>query len=125
MGWSEKVAAQWPQHRFAKARWDLLPVAAEDSVAFLHSLDLFIYDTGPHIRESWGRAVVEAMLCGAVPLVPKGGGHHLEHLVPHGIGGFHCATREEFGERARQLEADPGLRHRMARDGRTWAVKNL
>ena len=79
----------YKHHRFDR-RWDLLPKEAESQVEFLHSLDLFVYSLGPTFRESWGRSTVEAMLTGAVPLVPKGGGHHLENLIPHGQGGFLC-----------------------------------
>ena len=105
--------------------WDLLPAMAEEPAAFLRSLDLFVYELSPRCRESWGRAVVEAMLCGAVPLVPRGGGHHLEHLVRHGVSGFLCADRGEFAEYAQRLQKDAALRFQMSQQAREWAEHEL
>lgn len=105
MGWSDRLAERWSEHAF-DSRWELLPPAAEEATRFLNSLDLFVYGLSPRFRESWGRAVVEAMLSGAVPLVPRGGGHHLENLVAHGVSGFLCSSQEEFGHYARLLQKD-------------------
>ncbi len=124
MGWGGKIAEQWPRKRF-DGRWELLPPCAEPTAAFLQSLDLFVYELGASCCESWGRAVVEAMLTGAVPLVPADRRHHLHALVPHGQAGFHCATRAEFGHYARRLEADDALRLKMSRQARAWAEKKL
>jgi len=89
------------------------------------TLDLFVYELGPRCRESWGRSAVEAMLCGAVPLLPRGGGHHLEHLLEHGETGFLCADRGAFAEYARELQDDPVRRYAMAQAGREWAAEEL
>lgn len=141
MAWSEALAARWPEldhvrkkklerrtalsKRRHGMRWDLLPAMAEEPAAFLRSLDVFVYELGPHCRESWGRSTVEAMLCGAVPLVPRGGGHHLEHLVRHGVAGFLCADRGEFAEYARLLQEDAPRRFQMSRQAREWAEHEL
>ena len=111
-------------HRF-DARWDLLAKEAESQVEFLHSLDLFVYSLGPNFRESWGRSTVEAMLTGCVPLVPKGGGHHLENLVPHGQAGFLCATNDDYREHAARLRRDVALRQRISRAARRHAEFEL
>jgi len=124
MGWSEPVAAKWPDHRF-DARWELLGAAAEPTVDFLHSLDVFVYDVSPRLHESWGRAVVEAMLTGAVPVVPRGGGHHLAHLVPDGVAGFQYGGAEEIGRQVRRLQDDPELLRQMSRGARAWAEGHL
>lgn len=113
MGWSEQMAGLWPEHEFDN-RWELLESCAVPSCGFLQSLDLFVYELSPGVYESWGRAVVEAMLTGAIPLVPRGAGHHLEELVPHGRCGFLCETREDYGRFVRQLEADPALCREMS-----------
>lgn len=113
MGWSDKLAERWSEHDF-DGRWELLPPAAEPVPAFLDSLDVFVYDLSPRFQESWGRAVVEAMLCGAVPVVPRGGGHHLDRLVEHGVSGFLCDRQEEFGMWTRALQDDPALLRRMS-----------
>ncbi len=124
LGWSDQMAARWPEHVY-DARWELLPTGSTPAPAFLDTLDVFAYDVSPRFRESWGRAVVEAMLCGVVPLVPRGGGHHLERLVPHGTGGFLCDGPEDFGRYARQLQDDPDLLLRLSRGARAWAVEKL
>jgi glycosyltransferase involved in cell wall biosynthesis len=124
MGWDEETAKRWADHVYDD-RWEFLPPLTEPQVTFLHSLDLFIYSVSPRFRESWGRAVVEAMLCGAVPLVPAGGGHHLEHLVRHGVSGFVCQDAAEYGAYARLLEEDEDLRKKMSFQAREDAVTRL
>jgi glycosyltransferase involved in cell wall biosynthesis len=124
MAWSEQLRERWREHVF-DARWELLGAASEPTVDFLHSLDVLVYDVGPRFKESWGRAVVEAMLTGAVPLVPRGGGHHLENVVPHGIGGFHCDGAADFAKCAAALQNDPALLARMSRAAREWAETKL
>ena len=113
MGWSEKLSERWCEHTFDQ-RWELLAPAAVPVPAFLDSLDVFVYGLSPRFRESWGRAVVEAMLCGVVPVVPGGGGHHLEHLVTHGVSGFLCSNQDEFGYWARELQRDRQLLQRIS-----------
>jgi len=123
MAWNEQLGSQWSRHTFDE-RWDLLK-ASPDTVSFLQALDLFVYETGPNCRESWGRAVVEAMLTGAIPLVPRGGGHHLENLIVHGKSGFVCRHRDDFGRYARYLQDSPGARLRISRQCRERAVRHL
>src|ERR1043166_1241811 len=114
MAWSEELTRVFAAERF-RGRWELLHKEAESQVEFLHSLDLFVYDLGPRFSESWGRAVVEAMLTGAVPLVTGAPRHHLRELVPYGVGGFLCTTPEEWRECAQRLREDESLRrHQFA-----------
>ena len=124
MAWTSQLAARWPKHVFDD-RWDLLPPLAETTPHFLQSLDLFVYSLHPTCRESWGRAVVEAMLCGAIPLVPSGTEHHLQSLVAHGESGFVCANAAEFGGYARLLESDSALRHWMSERAHTVAEEQF
>lgn len=120
MGWSDALAAKFESHRFGP-QWELLPVAAENPAEFLRSLDLYIYGVGPRLKESWGRAVVEAMLTGAVPVI-QGGAGHMHRLLVHGDSGFVCDSVEEFGHYARLLQDEPERRQAMSRRAREWAV---
>ncbi len=120
LGWSAQMASLWPEHTFDE-RWDLLPVASVPVVDFLGTLDVFVYEVGPRFSESWGRAVVEAMLSGVVPIVPADERHHLRDLVPHGVAGFHCRTREDYGRYAKLLQQDSGLLQRMGAAARHHA----
>ncbi len=124
MAWSEQMRDVYKTHRF-DARWDLLEKETESQVDFLHSLDLFVYSLGPTFRESWGRSTVEAMLTGCVPLVPKGGGHHLENLVPHGKAGFLCTTNADYREHVARLRKDVALRKKLSRMARLHAENEL
>ncbi len=124
MGWSAQVAGRWPQHHYDD-RWTLMEAQAMPSVDFLQTLDLFVYDLSGDFRESWGRVVVEAMLTGAIPIVPRGGGHHFDQLVPHGKAGFLCSSRAEFGRYARMLEKDPALCAKVSRGARHHAAEVL
>lgn len=122
MAWGEELARKYRWHRWDN-RWDLLEPGKETAVRFLQSLDLFVYPRGHTLRESWGRSTVEAMLTGAVPLVPRG--HHLENLVQHGEAGFLCGDVSEWQEHARRLRLDYPLRAAMSRRCREHAETRL
>jgi glycosyltransferase involved in cell wall biosynthesis len=102
-----------------------LPAMNEEPLRFLQSLDLFVYSVAPNLRESWGRAIVEAMLSGVVPLLPAGTRHHLRNLVKHGESGFLCENDEDFGKYARILENDRQLLANCSRRAREDAVTRL
>jgi hypothetical protein len=122
MAWDEALSHKYRWHRFDE-RWDLLPAGRESASSFLQSLDVFVYPLGHDFRESWGRSTVEAMLSGAVPLVPRG--HQFEELLADGETGFICRDFLEWKERARQLWRDPALRGAMAARARTHAAAEL
>lgn len=124
MAWSDQLQEIWKDHVFDD-RWELLPQETEAQVPFLHSLDLFVYELGVRFSESWGRAVVEAMLTGAVPIVPADRRHHLHHLITHGESGFLCETRADFAKWTQLLANDTALRDRMSRAARAHAVVKL
>jgi hypothetical protein len=122
MAWDAELAKKYRWHTFDK-RWDLVFVAQETQVDFLQSLDLFVYPLGHEFIESWGRSTVEAMLTGAVPIVPSG--HHLEKLVVDGETGFVCFDFEEFRSRAHELFSDAHLRRSISLAGRKHAEHDL
>lgn len=122
MAWSEELARKYRWHQWDR-RWDLLVPGKEPAVHFLQSLDLFVYPLGHTFRESWGRSTVEAMLCGAVPLVPRG--HHLENLVLDGEAGFLCGDIAEWQKHARRLRLDYPFRAAMSRRCREHAAERL
>jgi glycosyltransferase involved in cell wall biosynthesis len=122
MAWDEKLASKYRWHRFDH-RWDLLAAETEDTAQFLNSLDLFVYPLGHFFTESWGRSTVEAMLTGAIPLVPPG--HHLDELIVHGKTGYICNDFREYQEWAKRLFFDYPTRQAMARQCHDHAVNNL
>lgn len=111
MAWDQALHEKYRWHRFDE-RWDLLASEQEAQVDFLHSLDLFVYPLGHHFKESWGRSTVEAMLTGAIPLVPRG--HHFENLIVQGDSGFICHDFLEYQTAAQRLSADYALRRRLS-----------
>ncbi len=121
MAWHEPLAQKHNAHHFDH-RWELIPPMKEDPLRFLQSLDLFVYSVGPNLRESWGRAIVEAMLCGVVPLLPADAKHHLRNLVKHGDSGFLCENEAEFSKYARILESDSNLLAQCSHRAREDAV---
>ena len=123
----KEMGTEWNRSLPSRFRgtWDLLPKETETQLDFLHALDLLVYDLREDFTESWGRAVVEAMLTGAVPLVTAHPRHHLKHLVPQGVGGFLCSTKAEWREHAQRLQQDIALRKKMAKAAREFAVHEL
>lgn len=122
MAWSEALAHKYRWHGFG-TDWELLQPAQEGASEFLSSLDLFVYPLGHHVVESWGRAVVEAMLTGCIPLVPPG--HHLENLMVDGETGFVCRDFMDYQSHARALQENPRHRAEMAHRCREHAVTAL
>lgn len=122
MAWDEKLRQKYRWHHFDE-RWELLKTEQESQIDFLHSLDLFVYPLGHKFTESWGRSTVEAMLTGAIPLVPPG--HHLENLMIHGDTGFVCGDFLEYQRHAQTLFHDHALRSSMARRCHEHAVQKL
>lgn len=122
MAWNDKLRHKYRWHRFDD-RWSLLKADQESQVDFLQSLDLFVYPIGHRFRESWGRSTVEAMLTGAIPLVPAG--HHLENLMVDGESGFVCRDFRDYQGAARQLFFDHARRHRVSLQCRKHAENEL
>lgn len=112
MAWDDALRKKYRWHRFGP-EWELLKPMQEPPDRFLQSLDLFVYPLGHLFKESWGRSTVEAMLTGAIPLVPAG--HQFHNLIVHGESGFICGSFGEYRDIARELQRDHGLRRRLSR----------
>lgn len=122
MAWSKQLEHKYRWHHFDN-RWELLLPMQESQVAFLHTLDLFVYPLGENVTESWGRSTVEAMLTGAIPLVPCG--HNFAELIVDKKTGFLCGSHEEFRRHAQRLAADREYRQEMSRACHEHAVTQL
>jgi glycosyltransferase involved in cell wall biosynthesis len=112
MAWSLDLQKRYRWHRFG-SEWDLLPEYKESALKFLYTLDIFLYPLGHRVKESWGRAVVEAMLTGCVPIVPAG--HQFHNFIRHGETGFICREFHEFKDCVRELHRDYDLRTKLGR----------
>ena len=119
MAWDDELRRKYAWHRFDE-RWDLLTVLQEPVPKFLASLDLFVYPLGHRFTESWGRSTVEAMLTGAIPLVPVG--HNFAELIEHGRSGFLCCDFRDYQRAALELARDPEARRQMSLATRARAV---
>ncbi len=122
MAWSPEVQKQYRWHQFGP-EWELLPANKEPGLKFLYSLDLFVYPLGHRVKESWGRAVVEAMLTGAVPVVPTG--HQFHKLLVHGESGFICREYREWKATVRELYENYPYRQKISRQGAASAREQL
>jgi len=122
MAWDKTLEEKFKWHSFDH-RWRLLKPDEETQVAFLHSLDLFVYPLGHTFTETWGRSTVEAMLTGCIPLVPPG--HHLDQLITDDETGFICDDFNEYQSHALELFFDYSTRCRLAKQCRDHAVNNL
>lgn len=122
MAWSEDLEKKYSWYDFDD-RWELLFPTQEDTVTFLHSLDLFVYPLGHRFIESWGRSTVEAMLTGCIPFCQTG--HHLENLIKHGHSGYICDDIQELREIIHKLLRDKNKLKEMSINCRTYAEEVL
>jgi glycosyltransferase involved in cell wall biosynthesis len=119
MAWDKNVSNKYKWHYFGP-EWDLLEAEQEDTLDFLHSLDLFVYRLGHTFRESWGRSTVEAMLSGCVPVVPIG--HNFQEFIVQGVTGFMCKTYQEFKSVCQELQRNHSLRKKIAKQASAYAA---
>lgn len=118
MAWTNEVAKQYRFHHFGPA-WDLLKPNKVSALDFLYSLDLFVYPLGHRVKESWGRAVVEAMLTGCPPIVPHG--HQFHELMVHGESGFICDEFTQWKSCVQELAYNYRKRLKFSRTASDYA----
>jgi hypothetical protein len=122
MAWSPELQKQYRWHKFG-SEWELLPANKEPVLKFLHTLDAFVYPLGHRVKESWGRAVVEAMLTGCIPVVPTG--HQFEKMLVHGKSGFVCREYREFRAIVGELYGNCRLRKEVSEQSSLHARNTL
>ncbi len=91
---------------------ELLPAGAENSVAFLRSIDCFLYRTNARWFEGFGRVVFEAMATG-LPVVCSSQGGYADYLT----NGRDCLlfdTTAKAVEQVLRVRDDASLRRRLA-----------
>lgn len=99
----------------------LLPETQNGIVEFLDGLDCFIYRIHPHLYETGGTVILEAMAMG-LPVVLFGDRVGVAELVEHGRNGFIVETEAEALACIGQLADDPGLRHAMGEAARATII---
>jgi glycosyltransferase involved in cell wall biosynthesis len=103
-------------------RITLQPETQSGIVEFLDGLDCFIYRIHPHLHESGGTAILEAMAMG-LPVVLFGERVGVAELIEDGRNGFIVETEEEALACIGQLANDPGLRRAMGEAARSTLVR--
>jgi glycosyltransferase involved in cell wall biosynthesis len=103
MGTGLDIAAQRP----LPLEIEVIPSGTEPPELFLHTLDCFLYRTGPEIWETFGRVIHEAMACGLPVVVHRIGGY-TDH-IRHGENGFIFDTNGEAAAIIQRLQHDPVL----------------
>ena len=99
----------------------LLPETQNGIVEFLDGLDCFIYRIHPHLYETGGTVILEAMAMG-LPVVLFGDRVGVAELVEHGRNGFIVKTEAEALACVGQLVEDPGLRRAMGDAARATII---
>jgi len=104
------------QHRLPRARF--LGVLKGEALARAYaSADIFVF---PSRTDTFGNAVLEAMSSGLAVLVTGEGGP--KDFVVDGETGLVAGSDEEFVDCHSRLQADAGLRRRLGRGAREYAV---
>lgn len=122
MAWNRDLEKQYRWHHFGP-EWELLSERREPALKFLYSLDVFLYPLGHRVKESWGRAVVEAMLTGCVPVVPAG--HQFQNFIVSGETGFICQEFSDFNAAVHELYENYPRRMTLGRRASCFARDTL
>ncbi len=115
------------------SQWEVLPFGAETPLAFLHSLDVFIFHYHRDLIEAFGRTIAEAALTGRYclldPRLRATFGDVFDYCPPAGVGDAlarlradPATARQRADDAAREMRARYGLDsvgarlERLARD---------
>jgi glycosyltransferase involved in cell wall biosynthesis len=102
---------------------ELLPECSQDPVAFLQTLDCFVYRTADHLTEAFGRVVIEAMACGLPVVCHQHGGY--TEVIESGRNGFLFGTDAEALALIRRLRSDHRLRESIGCAARETVLQLL
>lgn len=95
------VVGQLLEGQELPTNWEVLPYGAEDTRAFLRSIDFFVYYDHPVSMEAFGRSILEAIASGVVVVLdPK----YEPVFGPAAV----YASPEDAPEVIRRYAADPG-----------------
>lgn len=100
------------QAQYQHANISLLPVPPQSELANTYSeLDCFYYRTLGTVKESYGLAVIEAMLSGLPVVCHRSGGY--AEMIQHGVNGFLFDTANEAIHIIRSLKNNANLRQEI------------
>ena len=102
---------------------ELMPECSQDPVAFLQSLDCFVYRTADHLTEAFGRVVIEAMACGLPVVCHEHGGY--AEVIESGRNGFLFRTNAEALALIQRLRSDHRLRESIGGAARETVLELL
>lgn len=100
----------------------LLPETQNNITEFLDGLDCFIYRIHPHLYETGGTVILEAMAM-SLPVVLFGERVGNAEVIEHGRNGFIVVTEEEALACIGQLTNDPDLRRTIGEAARATVIK--
>lgn len=96
-----------------RAHWTMLPFRAIEPEAFFDRIDFMVYFTAPTLRESFGRAVAEAIAAGKVVITDP-------DTAANFGGGAVAATPAEVDGIVAAMIADPERYAAQVRKGQAW-----
>lgn len=98
---------------------EILAEGAEAPEEFLKSLDAMLYRTSDGWFEAYGRAIVEGMACGVVPVAHFRGGY--AEVIESGVDGVLYDSNEEAMSWILKLRLEPSVRSLMSEAARSKA----
>jgi glycosyltransferase involved in cell wall biosynthesis len=102
-------------------RPELLDIGALDARDFLASLDVFVFRKHPHIFETGGTVILEAMAM-QLPVIVFSGDCGYAEIIKDGENGFIVANEAEALVCVERLQADLDLRTRLGAAARATVV---
>jgi glycosyltransferase involved in cell wall biosynthesis len=112
------------EHDARDGRIELLPENRGNMAHFLDGLDCFFYRTHPHLIETGGTVVMEAMSM-SLPVVLFAQRLGAAELIEHGVNGYLVDTEEEARACFQLLADNANLRRAMGEAARETIVATM